>query len=83
MKSEALVQLLFVPASSCGALCVIVPCLVGVSAVSVCVSVSAVSAAVLHHQVLVELEPAPHQATELSGDAGAVGRIIADSQAGE
>jgi hypothetical protein len=33
-------------------------------------------------QVLVELEPAPHQATELSGDAGAVGRIIADAEAG-
>jgi hypothetical protein len=33
-------------------------------------------------QVLVELEPAPHQATELSGDAGAVGRIIVDAEAG-
>lgn len=34
-------------------------------------------------QVLVELEPAPHQATELSGDAGAVGRIIVSREAGE
>jgi hypothetical protein len=34
-------------------------------------------------QVLIELEPAPHQATELSGDAGAVGRIVASSSTGE
>jgi hypothetical protein len=33
-------------------------------------------------QVLIELEPAPHQATELSGDAGAVGRLVASSSTG-
>jgi hypothetical protein len=33
-------------------------------------------------QVLLELEPAPHQATELSGDAGAVGRLVAAGVAG-
>uniref|UniRef100_A0A383W5Z5 Uncharacterized protein n=1 Tax=Tetradesmus obliquus TaxID=3088 RepID=A0A383W5Z5_TETOB len=37
----------------------------------------------VRHKVLVELEPAPHQATELSGDAGAVGRLVASSSTAE
>ncbi|KAF6251998.1 hypothetical protein COO60DRAFT_566783 [Scenedesmus sp. NREL 46B-D3] len=37
----------------------------------------------VRHKVLIELEPAPHQATELSGDAGAVGRLVASSSTAE
>eukprot|EP00879_Flechtneria_rotunda_P002839 GHRR01003052.1.p1 GENE.GHRR01003052.1~~GHRR01003052.1.p1 ORF type:complete len:358 (+),score=138.20 GHRR01003052.1:128-1201(+) len=37
----------------------------------------------IRNKVLIELEPAPHQATELSGDAGAVGRLTVNRLAAD